>query len=174
MRLPLIPTAMVALGVPLLVSLGVWQLERRAQKAGAIAAFMAPEAGQFQCAPLSGPVEQRGGRSGAGQTGYSHFATCNLGTERIRTDLGWTRRPQAIDLPAGATRLDGLLYRMPNGSRLLIATNPPAPLVGSALPRGEDIPDNHLVYALQWFAFAVMLPVIYGIWLRRWRRERRG
>ena len=39
------------------------------------------------------------------------------------------------------------------------------------LPRGGqirlDLPNNHLQYALTWFALAVALAVIYGIWMMR-------
>jgi surfeit locus 1 family protein len=39
------------------------------------------------------------------------------------------------------------------------------------LPRAEDIANNHFAYAVQWFAFAGVLLVIYGIYARRIWRE---
>ena len=47
-----------------------------------------------------------------------------------------------------------------------------APLLPSRIPTPDELPDNHLSYALQWFAFATTLTVIYAIYVRRWRRER--
>lgn len=173
MKLPLLPTAMVALGVPALLSLGVWQLERRGEKAAALAAFEAPQAGRFTCAPIRGPVEQRGGRNRAGRTGYSHFASCMLAGEPVRINLGWTAAPQPVAAP-GPAEVAALLYSVPGGGRLMVRTDPPAPLLPSAPPDPAEIPNNHLAYAMQWFAFALMLPVIYALWLRRWRRERSG
>jgi surfeit locus 1 family protein len=45
----------------------------------------------------------------------------------------------------------------------------------SALPRGGqvrlDLPDDHLHYALTWFALAAAMAVVYGIWM--WRSLRR-
>jgi surfeit locus 1 family protein len=44
------------------------------------------------------------------------------------------------------------------------------------LPRGGqvrlDLPNNHLQYALTWFALAAALAVVYGIWM--WRASSRG
>ncbi|MCA7119992.1 MAG: SURF1 family protein [Acidibrevibacterium sp.] len=46
----------------------------------------------------------------------------------------------------------------------------PAP--AESLPRP---PNNHLSYALTWFGLAIVLAVIYGLWLRRhWRQEGAG
>jgi len=174
MKLPLVPTAMVALGAPALLALGFWQLDRRQEKAAALVAFAAPEVGRFTCAPLEGPVEQRGGRNRAGQTGYSHFANCMLGGEAVKINLGWTARPRALPSPSGDATVRALLYTVPDAGRMLVVTEPPAPLRPSAPPDPAEIPNNHLAYAMQWFAFAVTLPVIYALWLRRWHRERRG
>lgn len=33
----------------------------------------------------------------------------------------------------------------------------------------ESIPNNHRSYAVQWFLFAVILALIYGLYVRRWR-----
>jgi surfeit locus 1 family protein len=41
------------------------------------------------------------------------------------------------------------------------------PLQPARLPSPQDLPDNHLSYAGQWFGLAVVLVVIYGLWLRR-------
>lgn len=43
-------------------------------------------------------------------------------------------------------------------------TSQPSPL------RVDDIPNNHRSYAFQWFSFAAILAVIYGVYVWRWRR----
>ncbi len=54
----------------------------------------------------------------------------------------------------------------------LMAMGPPAP--GGVPAPAEHLPrppNNHLSYAATWFGLAVVLVVIYGIWLgRQWRR----
>ena len=40
----------------------------------------------------------------------------------------------------------------------------------SALPSLQDIPNNHLAYAVQWFVFAGVAAAIYGLAL--WQRRR--
>ncbi len=57
------------------------------------------------------------------------------------------------------------------GMRLVAASAPPG-LEPSAPPTLASIPNNHRFYALQWFAFAAIALVIYGLALRkRWREE---
>ena len=41
------------------------------------------------------------------------------------------------------------------------------PLLPSAPPTIDTIPNNHLSYAVQWFSFAAILAIIYGLWMRR-------
>ena len=40
-------------------------------------------------------------------------------------------------------------------------------LEANALPDPSDLPNNHLSYAVQWFAFALTALVIYAMVLRR-------
>ena len=55
--------------------------------------------------------------------------------------------------------------------RLVAASAPPG-LEPSAEPSLSSIPNNHRFYALQWFAFALIALVIYGLAVRkRWREE---
>ena len=49
----------------------------------------------------------------------------------------------------------------------LVASNPAPGLQASAPPSLDDIPNNHLSYAVQWFLFATVALVIYGLALRR-------
>ena len=50
---------------------------------------------------------------------------------------------------------------------LLVADTPAPGLAPSALPSPANIPNNHRAYAVQWFLFAAVALVIYGVALRR-------
>ncbi len=52
------------------------------------------------------------------------------------------------------------------------ATEPPSDLQPLAQPDPNDLPNNHLAYAGQWFFFAITALVIYWLAIRRrWRDE---
>jgi cytochrome oxidase assembly protein ShyY1 len=52
----------------------------------------------------------------------------------------------------------------------LVALNPAPGLQAAQPPSVDDVPNNHLFYAVQWFFFAVAAAVIYLLALRRQRR----
>jgi len=49
---------------------------------------------------------------------------------------------------------------------MLIAQQAPVGLKQIAPPRVEDVPNNHLAYAVQWFLFAGIAAVIFLIAVR--------
>ena len=49
----------------------------------------------------------------------------------------------------------------------LVATQPVVGLTALARPSPDQIPNNHLLYAIQWFIFAVAAAVIYVLALRK-------
>jgi cytochrome oxidase assembly protein ShyY1 len=49
----------------------------------------------------------------------------------------------------------------------LVAATPAPGLQASAPPSIESIPNNHMSYAIQWFAFAAIALVIYALALRK-------
>jgi len=49
----------------------------------------------------------------------------------------------------------------------LVADPPMAGLEASARPDPSELPNNHLSYAGQWFLFALVALVIYGLALRK-------
>jgi cytochrome oxidase assembly protein ShyY1 len=53
----------------------------------------------------------------------------------------------------------------------LVADGAAPGLEPSALPSPRSIPNNHLFYAVQWFAFAGIALVIYMLALRKRRKE---
>jgi cytochrome oxidase assembly protein ShyY1 len=50
---------------------------------------------------------------------------------------------------------------------MLIAEQAPEGLKPVAPPSVEDVPNNHLAYAVQWFFFAAVAAFIYVLALRR-------
>ena len=50
---------------------------------------------------------------------------------------------------------------------MLVAATPANGLEASAPPSLKDVPNNHLAYAVQWFLFAGIAAIIYGLALRR-------
>jgi cytochrome oxidase assembly protein ShyY1 len=178
---------MVAIAVPILVGFGVWQLQR-AQWKEALLADLArnseaplldlgtgpiPDTAQFRLVSLAlacpgGPATLRAGRNLQGQSGYSALTDCRAGDSPVTRDAGWSARPDARALPAVTATFEGRLVKGEGTSWLLVQSTAEAPLVPSAPPGLETISNNHLSYAVQWFSFAAILSVIYGLWLRRW------
>lgn len=98
-RLPIVPTILVALAVAAMVALGVWQLQRRAEKAAMLAQLAANQrlpttafpaipvgehllfrrAGAF-CLGVTGWT-QRAGRDADGKPGWRIIAQCKTGAE---------------------------------------------------------------------------------------------
>lgn len=176
---------MVALALPVLLGFGVWQL-RRAEWKEALLADLArnaeaplldagdgpiPPDAQFRLvrvtlACTTGPSAPRAGRNLDGRSGYSHLVRCSSGGERVMLDAGWSARPEPVAFPGSAGVMEGRPVRTDDGW-VLVARQARPPLQPSAPPNLDTISNNHLSYALQWFSFAAILAVIYGLWLRR-------
>ena len=186
-RLPLLPTLLIGLAVALMVGLGFWQLDRRAEKERLLAAYarsatlppiafpvgrgideglMFRRATAFCVRPVSWSA--RAGRNARGEPGWSHIVTCMTGGAEgpgLHADMGWS---SAADAPAewrgGPVR--GVITA-DRHDMILVADVPVAGLQPSAPPSMDDIPNNHLAYAVQWFLFAAVAVFIYGLALRR-------
>jgi surfeit locus 1 family protein len=122
------------------------------------------------------PYDLKGGSSRNGDSGYLVLVSCrpNRRPPDIVAVAGWTRRPDAARQPVAVdTVFKGLIIERPYGRLpgrpqfMLIPDAAVPPLEPSRLPTPDDIPDNHLSYAFQWFGLAAALMVIYGLWLRR-------
>lgn len=122
------------------------------------------------------------GRSADGSSGFRHIAQCATGAEgpgalvnigvADRIDMtpqwsggqvaGWIS--QEPDHRPLIERLGGKLAPL---RPMLIARTPAPGLRASAPPNPDDVPNNHLAYAVQWFLFAGVALVIYGLAVRR-------
>lgn len=181
----------MGLALPLLIGLGIWQLQRMHWKEGLLADMAAAagrpllEAGdgaippdaafrQVRVAVNCPPQEPLGeaGRNVQGMSGWAFALDCTAGGgQKVQWVIGWAERPDGwrqADVPAGETRIEGLAAP---GARAAWRITPSAalpPLLPVAPPSPADIPNNHFAYAIQWFAFAGVLLLIYGLLVRRW------
>ena len=187
-RLPIIPTIVVFAAVAVMIALGVWQLQRAAWKEGLLARYAEAERLppiEFPTVPLRNdqlplfrhatgvclrPVGERAmaGENRGGEPGYVHIIDCATGSEGpgMSVEVGWSKDPKAKmnwrgGLVSGVIGPDRAM-RM----RLVAASAPPG-LEPSAPPSLSSIPNNHRFYALQWFAFAAIALVIYGLEVRK-------
>ena len=198
-RLPLIPTLVVAAAVATMIALGIWQLRRAEWKDRLLADFAAAASmpaldldplldGEGPPPPLSfrralvtcraEAVEPRvrTGRSAAGAVGQVYLVPCRPGASglagRLRVNAGWAPRHDAVErLTLDGLVAGGLGLVEEEGPITLTAATAAPPLAPSAPTGIEAIPNNHLLYAFQWFFFAAAAALIYWLALRKRRRD---
>lgn len=191
-RLPIIPTLIVAAAVATMIGLGIWQLRRAQWKEGLLAQYadaekLPPIA--WPTVPLKRdqlplfrhatgvclkPVGQRAvaGENRAGEPGYAHILDCTTGGEGpgMSVEVGWSKDPNAkFDWRGGP--VSGVIGPDRKSRLRLIAASAPAGLEPSAPPSRASIPNNHRSYAVQWFAFAAIALIIYGLAVRKRLKE---
>lgn len=149
MKLPVVPTIVVALAVAAMVALGVWQLDRRGQKEALIARYAAnralppialPRPGGLapalfrratgRCVAVTG-WRSEAGRDARGIVGWRKLANCTTGGAQgpgLVVDAGVARAPGGDPAWRGG-RVAGLLTEAPTHSSVLAAAlgNRPAP-----------------------------------------------
>lgn len=126
------------------------------------------------------PYDLRGGASATGQSGFLVLVACKDPplTRGKSPDLvvvvGFSARVDVAPLVVDA-EFDGIVVERPYAKQpnrpmfMLIPKTAVPPLTPSRVPTPGDLPDSHLNYAFQWFSFAAILAVIYGIFV--WRRR---
>ena len=188
MRFPLVPTIIVAAAVAAMIGLGVWQLQRKGEKEALIAQYRAaatlpPVA--FPSVPHKDdnllyrratglclqPMSWRAvaGRNVLGETGWSHIAACRTGGLEgpgMQVDMGWSK---SSDSPTGwkGGPVSGIIAPDRHHEIRLVSSEPAPGLLATAPPSPEALPNNHLMYAIQWFFFALTAGVIYVLALRK-------
>jgi cytochrome oxidase assembly protein ShyY1 len=191
-RLPIIPTIVVAAAVALMIGLGIWQLQRAKWKEGLIARYAEAEKAPPIAFP-GGPLRDEqlplfrhatgvclriagkralAGENAAGEPGYVQIVDCVTGAEGpgMSVELGWSKNPNAKFSWNGGPVSGIIAPDRRNRMRLVAASAPPG-LEPSAAPSLASIPNNHRSYALQWFAFAIIALVIYGLAVRKRLKE---
>jgi len=181
-RVPIVPTLIVLLAVAYMIHLGFWQLDRLKQKDAMLARYTAAQRSgaevpfvvaakqaeetlyhrsRLDCSSASDMTSQSG-RNDKGEAGIAHYAQCRTTRGWTATVvLGWSRDPAAPNWAGGM--VSGWVAPGPR----LVADPPVAGLVANARPDPNDIPNNHLAYAVQWFLFAGLALVIYALAVRK-------
>ncbi len=187
MRLPLIPAIIVAVAVATMIGLGIWQLQRKAEKEALLDVYAAAAnqpAIAWPSVPIVGELplfrksalmcvrvekwDAVAGKNVAGKAGYAHVAHCHLsGAEGpgAKVAIGWSARPDAPNWTGG--QVSGMIAPDNAGLIKLVADTAPAGLERLAPPSTQSIPNNHLMYAVQWFFFAAAATVIFVLAVRR-------
>jgi cytochrome oxidase assembly protein ShyY1 len=195
-RLPIIATIIVAAAVAVMIGLGIWQLQRAAWKDRMLADLAAAQAlppvdldaalaagetppvafrrARVTCAAREVTAAPRAGRSRRGATGYSYFIPCRPGAGglagRLQINAGWSQAPNSLLRLNAEGPVEGRIGTAEaEGPIILTADAAIGPLEPSAAPSVDDIPNNHLAYAFQWFFFAATAALIYLLALRRRR-----
>lgn len=188
-RWPLIPTVLVTLAVATMIGLGVWQLQRKGEKEALLERYRAADGlsavawpvvpnrealplyrqSSLMCIKVVG-WRSVSGTSAAGKPGYAHLASCQTGGMEgpgATVAVGWSERPVAPQWKGGI--VGGTIA--PDNAKLirLVATDKIDGLQMLAEPSPEQIPNNHLLYAIQWFIFATAAAVIYVLAVRNRR-----
>lgn len=191
-RLPVVATIIVAAAVALMIGLGIWQLQRAKWKEGLLAQYSAAQ----KQPPITWPTvplrqdqlplfrhatgvclkavarHAVAGENRAGEPGYAQIVDCMTGAEGpgMSVEVGWSKNPNAkVDWSGGP--VSGVIAPDRRTGMRLVAGSAPPGLEPSAPPSLESIPNNHRFYALQWFSFAAIALIIYGLALRRRRKE---
>lgn len=140
MKFPLIPTFIVGVAVAAMIGLGIWQLDRRAQKEAAIASYAGNSARPIMAMP-SPPIgdehlfrrasamclevvgwSEQAGRAENGAKGWRHIAQCRTGIEAltVKFDMGVSTAPGATPLWKGG-EVTGHITHAPDSTPLLAA-----------------------------------------------------
>lgn len=195
-RFPILPTLLVMGAVATMIALGFWQLGRAEWKEQllrdyAAAANMpavkfpvekakAAEAYYFRKTSVHcyAPSDRTtvAGRNQAKQSGLAHMVTCqsfdpsaSMPEAQYRMTyhaiLGWSDQMTEPEWKGGM--LSGTLMPDTQTGLRLVAEPPVAGLQANETPNLDDIPNNHLAYAGQWFFFAGVAVIIYILALRR-------
>lgn len=186
-RFPVIATIVVTLAVATMIALGVWQLQRKAVKEALLvqyaeAANLPPIA--WPSIPVTGKLplfrksalmclkvvrwESVSGKSIAGKGGYAQIAHCQLsGGEGpgAKVAVGWSPRSETPDWSGG--QVSGVIAPDNQALIRLVADTAPTGLDQLAPPSTDNIPNNHMLYAIQWFFFAFVAGLIYVLALRK-------
>ncbi len=184
---PLVPTILVALAVATMLGLGIWQLQRKAEKEALLARYEAaaglpavswpavpdPNAlplfrkSALMCVNVIG-WQSVSGTNADGKAGFAHIASCQTGGAEgpgAKVAVGWSERPVAPKWQGGA--VSGIIAPEKKQLIKLVATDDVEGLQRLAAPSPEQIPNNHLLYAIQWLIFATAAAIIYVLAVRK-------
>ena len=184
---PVVPTILVIAAVATMIALGVWQLQRKGEKEALLARYAAatglppvtwpavPDPGNLPLFRKSSLMcikvtewQAVSGTNIAGDAGFAHVASCQTGGMEgpgAKVAIGWSPRPETPEWQGGA--VSGTIA--PDKPQLikLVSSDAAPGLQKLAAPSPEQIPNNHFLYAIQWFIFASAAAIIYVLAVRR-------
>jgi cytochrome oxidase assembly protein ShyY1 len=175
-----------------MIGLGIWQLNRMEEKRALIArseqaSKLPPVAWPAISAAGSSLLYRRAsgfctevvgwravaGRNTAGDSGWSHIAACRTGGFEgpgMQVDMGWSNSSAPPATFKGGP-VSGIIAPDKDHRIRLVSTRGAQGLAPSAAPDPKSQPNNHLMYAVQWFFFAGAAAAIYILALRRRRKQ---
>jgi cytochrome oxidase assembly protein ShyY1 len=191
-RLPIVATILVLAAVGVMIDLGIWQLHRARWKEDLLANYGEAE----KLPPIAWPTRplrddqlplfrhatgvctrivgrrELAAENLAGEPGYGLIVDCTTGTggPEMSVEVGWSNNPNAkINWNGGP--VSGVIGPDRMRRMRIVAASAPAGLEVAQPPSLSTIPNNHRSYAVQWFAFAAIALIIYGLALRRRFRD---
>jgi surfeit locus 1 family protein len=190
-RWPVVPSIIAAIAVLILVALGIWQLERKAEKEALLlqleSAANLPSIA-YPSVPISGSLplyrassvmcirvagwRTISGSNALGEAGFAHLATCQTGGAEgpgAVVAIGWSKQLVKPQWKGGI--VGGIIAPDNDNLIRLVATDSVPGLTLLARPSPDSIPNNHLVYAIQWFFFAAAAAIIFVLAVMKKRRE---
>ncbi len=195
----IVPTVMTLAMLPVLVWLGFWQLERAAWKeqlldhirhnpklpvAEITSIKTVQPAWEYRRASVSCTIQSQivdMASTGGFTSGRVPYQLCTLSSgdtiaiklppitvdplEPVTGTLRFWQEPSWQRKLAGNPPLTWADFKRPSLARFYLDTS-------GSVPNADDIANNHLLYAVQWFCFAGILSVIYALFVRMmWRSE---
>ncbi|MEQ9662944.1 MAG: SURF1 family protein [Parasphingopyxis sp.] len=189
-NLPVIPTVLVALAVATMIGLGIWQIQRKAEKEALVdryastsalppVAWPEPPDTELLYRRATGfclePVDWRSiaGQNREGEAGWQHIASCRTGGGEgpgMQVVVGWSASMEPPEDWEGG-EVSGIIALDPEYEIRLVSEDAAPGLQPVARPDPADMPNNHLLYAIQWFFFAGAAALIYVLALRKRMRS---
>lgn len=193
-RLPLIPTLIVLLAVAGMVWAGVWNLHRMKVHQAELDAYRTASRlppVPFPTAPVSDeqlPLYRyatgnclrvlgrrtSAGENRAGEPGFAIILDCATGAEGpgMSVQVGWSKNPNATTPWKGGLVSGVIVPDKKSRIRLAAATAAPGLEQGQLpTPAVSVSPGRNRGYAIQWFSFAAIALIIYGLAVRKRLKE---
>jgi surfeit locus 1 family protein len=196
-RLPVVPTMVVAAAVALMIGLGIWQLQRAKLHEAQLLSYMAAS----RLPPISYPTEPvrdaqslmyryatanclrvvgrrtSTGENREGEPGFVIILDCATGVEGpgMSVQVGWSKNPNAAT-PWRGGLVSGMIVPDSKTRFRLVADGAVPGLEASIapVPAVKVSPARNRGYAVTWFSFAAIALIIYGLALRRRRKEEKA
>ncbi|WP_422344629.1 SURF1 family protein [Parasphingorhabdus sp.] len=183
---PIFVTILVLVAVTTMIGLGIWQLQRADWKDTLLATYEAASdqpAISYPTVPTDDDPpyfrqssvnclevldwRAASGRNANGQSGWAHIAHCKTsGGEGPGAQVvaGWSKSPADPEWSGGI--VNGVIAPDSQHIVRLVSSQPVAGLQKIHAPSTDDVPNNHMAYAVQWFLFAGIALTIYILALR--------